>query len=48
MMPTAIRDFLVTHGKLLKWSAMLAALAWTLIFQLGGASAIPEFVYVNF
>ena len=34
---------------LVKWSAMVWAIVWTLIFRLGSeGSAIPEFVYVNF
>jgi hypothetical protein len=35
--------------KLLKWSLMLVAILWTLIFQLGEDSqSLPEFIYVNF
>jgi hypothetical protein len=34
---------------LLKWSMMLCALFWTLVFQLGEVTqALPGFVYVNF
>lgn len=34
---------------LVKWSAMVAAVAWALAHRLGAeAAAIPEFVYVNF
>ena len=37
------------YVKLLKWSAMVAAVAWTIAHRLGAeAAAIPEFVYVNF
>lgn len=35
--------------KLIKWSVMVSALLWTLVFQLGGeGSTLPDFVYVNF
>ena len=37
------------HWKLLKWSLMVCAILWTLIFQLGDdTQALPEFIYVNF
>jgi hypothetical protein len=35
--------------QLLKWSLMICAIVWTLVFQLGeDRQALPEFVYVNF
>jgi len=38
-----------SHWKLLKWSLMIWATIWTLIFQLGQESqGLPDFVYVNF
>ena len=37
------------HWKLIKWSLMICAIFWTLIFQLGeDLQVLPEFVYVNF
>ena len=32
-----------------KWSAMIVALLWTLVYRLSEESSrLPEFVYVNF
>jgi len=39
----------IDYLRLVKWSAMVAAIAWAVIHRLGAeAAAIPEFVYVNF
>ncbi len=35
--------------KLFWWSVMVAAIFWTLVYQLASAGAkLPDFVYVNF
>lgn len=35
--------------RLVVWSLMVAAIAWTLVYQRAQqASAVPEFVYANF
>jgi hypothetical protein len=34
---------------LVKWSLMLTAIVWTMVFRLSEeASKVPEFVYANF
>jgi hypothetical protein len=38
-----------TYAGLIKWSAMIGAIGWMLVYRLSEQAArIPEFVYVNF
>lgn len=44
--PTA---FDTTLWKTLRWSLMVAAIFWMIVYRLGSeTSNLPEFVYVNF
>lgn len=41
--------FFGAYSGLVKWTAMIGAIGWVLIYRLSEEAArIPEFVYVNF
>ena len=42
-------EFLGAYIGMVKWTAMIGAIGWVLIYRLSEEAArIPEFVYVNF